>query len=80
LAAGRRLPALDRTSCETLHWTGCRPSELLEIIPARIDLSGGTIVKRVMIEVGVPDAPHRGPKGCVMGLARIIREVLVRVA
>ena len=126
LAAARRQGARDRTLCETLHHTGCRPSELLEITPARIDLSGGTvairslkkrrdaagaarvvfravpvppdyldtmntahglreaqrsrkraalpiwpigrvrvwqIVKRIMIEAGVPDAPHRSPKG-----------------
>lgn len=126
LAAARRHPARDRTLCETLHWTGCRPSEVLEITPARVDLSGGTIairslkkrrdasgqqkvvfrsvpvppefldtldighgireaqksrrkavnpiwplsrvrvwqiVKRVMIEAGIPDAPHRSPKG-----------------
>ena len=126
LAAARRQPARDRTLCETLHWTGCRPSELLEITPARVDLAGGTIairslkkrkdasgqqkvvfrsvpvpaefldtlttahgireaqksrkkagtpiwdlsrvrvwqiVKRVMIEAGIPDAPHRSPKG-----------------
>lgn len=126
LAAARRQPARDRTLCETLHWTGCRPSELLEITPARIDLSGGTIairslkkrrdavghqktvfrtvpvppdfldtlntahgireaqksrrkatspiwdlsrvriwqiVKRIMIEANLPDAPHRSPKG-----------------
>lgn len=126
LAAARRQPARDRTLCETLHWTGCRPSELLEITPARVDLSGGTIalrslkkrkdasgqqkvvfrsvpvpaefldtlttahgireaqksrkkattpiwdlsrvrvwqiVKRVMIEAGIPDASHRSPKG-----------------
>jgi integrase len=46
LAAARRQPARDRTLCEVLHWTGCRPSELLEITPARIDLSGGTIAIR----------------------------------
>jgi integrase len=126
LVAARRQPARDRTLCEALHWTGCRPSELLEITAARIDLSGGTIairslkkrkdasgkqkvvfravpvpaefldtlttahgireaqksrrkaaapiwdlsrvrvwqiVKRVMIEAGIPDAPHRSPKG-----------------
>ena len=126
LAAARRQPARDRTICETLHWTGCRPSELLEITPAQVDLAGGTvairslkkrkdasgqqkvifrfvpvpaefldtlttahgireaqksrrkaaapiwdltrvrvwqIVKRVMIEAGIPDAPHRSPKG-----------------
>ena len=53
LAAARRQPARDRTLCETLHWTGCRASEMLEITPARVDLSGGTIAirslkKRVM--------------------------------
>lgn len=126
LAAARRQPARDRTICETLHWTGCRPSELLEITPAQVDLSGGTIairslkkrkdtsgvskvvyrsvpvppeyldtlntahglreaqrwrkragtpiwplsrvrvwqiVKRIMIDAGIPDAPHRSPKG-----------------
>ena len=36
LAAARRQPARDRTLCEALHWTGCRPSELLEITPARV--------------------------------------------
>src|SRR6056297_67283 len=46
LAAARRQPARDRTLCETLHYTGCRPSELVEITPARVDLSGGTIAIR----------------------------------
>ena len=46
LAAARRQPARDRTLCETLHFTGCRPSELLEITPARVDLSGGTVMLR----------------------------------
>jgi integrase len=126
LAAARRQTARDRTLCETLHYTGCRPSELVEITPARVDLSAGTvtirslkkrrdaseqarivyrsvpvppeyldtldtahdlrkaqksrrqaaqpifpltrtrvwqIVKRVMIEAGLPDAPQRSPKG-----------------
>ena len=126
LVVARRQPSRDRTLCETLHFTGCRPSELLEITPARIDLSGGTvtlrslkkrrdaagrakvvyrsvpvppeyldtldtvhdlrkaqgsrkrialplwpigrtrvwqIVKRIMIEAGLPDAPQRSPKG-----------------
>jgi len=126
LAEARRRSARDRTICETLHFTGCRPSELIEITPARIDLSGHTvtirslkkrkdakgeqkivyravpvppyyidtlntahnirdaqktkkradtpiwdlsrirvwqIVKDVMIAAGVPDAPHRSPKG-----------------
>lgn len=38
LAVARRQPARDRTLCETLHFTGCRPSELVEITPARVDL------------------------------------------
>ena len=126
LAAAHRQPARDRTLCETLHFSGCRPSELLEITPARVDLSGGTIairslkkrkdatgrakvvyrtvpvpsdyldtlntahgireaqtsrkkaarpiwgisrvwvwkiVKRIMIEAGIPDGPQRSPKG-----------------
>lgn len=126
LAIARHRSARDRTICETLHFTGCRPSELIEITPARVDLSGNTvavrtlkkrkngageqklvfrtipvppayldtlntahgireaqnaskranspiwpvsrvqvwrIVKSVMIEAGIPDAPHRTPKG-----------------
>lgn len=46
LAAARKRPARDRTVCETQHYTGCRPSELVEITPARIDLSGGTVTHR----------------------------------
>jgi len=46
LAVALRQSARDRTLCEALHWTGCRPSELREITPARIDLSGGTITLR----------------------------------
>ena len=46
LAVARRQPARDRTLCETLHFTGCRPSELLEITPARVDLGGGSVVIR----------------------------------
>ena len=126
LAAARRRPARDRTLCEALHFTGCRPSEVVEITPARVDLASGTItlrslkkrkdasgaarivyrsvpvppdfldtlntahgireaqrsrklaaapiwqlsrvrvwqvVKGIMIEAGIPDAPHRSPKG-----------------
>ena len=48
LAAARKRPARDRTLCETLHYTGCRPSELIEITPARIDLSGGTLTLRTL--------------------------------
>lgn len=126
LAAARKRPPRDRTLCETLLYTGCRPSELVAITPARIDLSANTvtiqslkkrkdssgrqkivfravpapedyldtlntahgireaqkaprrankpifdltrmqvwrIVKSVMVEAGIPDAPHRTAKG-----------------
>lgn len=46
LAAARRRPARDRTICETLHYTGCRPSELIELTPGRVDLAGGSVAIR----------------------------------
>ena len=46
LDVARTKPARDRTLCETLHYTGCRASELIEITPARIELTGGTITLR----------------------------------
>ena len=46
LAVARRQPARDRTLCEALHFTGCRPSELLETTSAWVDLAGGAIAIR----------------------------------
>lgn len=46
LKVARQRSARDRTLCETLHHTGCRPSELIEITPARIDLSSGAVTLR----------------------------------
>ncbi|MDO9527259.1 MAG: site-specific integrase [Gemmobacter sp.] len=46
LSVARQRSARVRTLCETLHHTGCRPSELIEITPARIDLSSGTVTLR----------------------------------
>ena len=46
LNTARKRPARDRTLCETLLFTGCRPGELIEITPARTDLSGGTVTLR----------------------------------
>ncbi len=37
---------LERTLCETLHYTGCRISEAIELTPARIDLSANTVAIR----------------------------------
>jgi len=48
LAEAQRRPARDLTICETLHYTGCRPGELIEITPARIDLSAGTVTLRTL--------------------------------
>ncbi|SFE71389.1 site-specific integrase [Roseivivax sediminis] len=46
LAVAHRQPARDRTLCETLHFTRCRPSELMQITPARVDFCGGIIAIR----------------------------------
>ncbi len=46
LRVAREKPPLERTLCETLHYTGCRISEALELTAARIDLSGKTIAIR----------------------------------
>ncbi|WP_262386471.1 site-specific integrase [Roseobacter fucihabitans] len=46
MVEARKRSARDRTLIETLHFTGRRPSELIEITPARIDLSGGTVTIR----------------------------------
>ena len=37
-----------RTFCETLHWTGGRISEALEIIPRRVELDAGEITLRAL--------------------------------
>lgn len=55
LAAAKKRPARDRTLCETLHYTGCRPEELSEITPARVDLSGGVITLRTLKKRKNPD-------------------------
>ena len=44
-AAALQPPAL-RVFAETLHYTGCRLSEALELTPARVDLSGGRMIFR----------------------------------
>lgn len=48
LSAARNQNARYRTICETLHFTGCRESELIEITPARIDLSAETVTLRTL--------------------------------
>ena len=121
LRVAKEKSPLERTLCETLHFTGCRISEAVELTPARIDLSGNMVairslkkrggkiiyrtipvpsefidtlniahgireaqkrskhsqaplwdwtrqwatkqVKAIMIEAGIPEGPHRCPKG-----------------
>lgn len=46
LAAASLQPPKIRVFAETLHYTGCRLSEGLELTPARVDLSGGRIIFR----------------------------------
>lgn len=60
LAAARKRPSRDRTLCETLHYTGCRPSELIEIVPNWIDLSGGTVRLRTLKKRKDSDGKPKG--------------------
>ena len=46
LAAARQARPEVRTFCETLHYTGCRISEALEITPKRVELGTGQITFR----------------------------------
>lgn len=46
LLAARRSRREVRTFCETLHYTGCRLSEALELTPRRIDLASHQITLR----------------------------------
>ena len=46
MATARQVRPEVRTFCETLHYTGCRISEALEITPKRVDLAAGQITLR----------------------------------
>lgn len=48
LAAAALQPPHVRVFAETLHYTGCRISEALEITPARVDLSEKRITLRTL--------------------------------
>ena len=48
LAAAKAQEPKLRTFCETLHWTGGRISEALEIIPRRVELDAGEITLRAL--------------------------------
>ena len=47
------LPELsERTFCETIFWTGCRPSEALELEYLRVDVEGAYLVFRTLKKRG----------------------------
>ena len=46
----------ERTFCEMLHWTGCRPSEALALTALNIDIEDGTVVVCTLKKRG----GHRG--------------------
>lgn len=46
LSAAHFFPPEIRTLCETLHYTGCRLSEALELTPERVDMDGEQITLR----------------------------------
>ena len=48
IAAARKAAPEVRTLCAVLHDTGCRESELLEVTPERVDLTGGCVVFRTL--------------------------------
>lgn len=50
--------AEDRSFCETLYWTGCRPSEALALTPRHIDIENAAIVIRSLKKRGEHKGRH----------------------
>lgn len=48
----------DRTFCETLYWTGCRPSEALALTALNVDIENGAIVVRSLKKRGECKGRH----------------------
>eukprot|EP01030_Chromulinospumella_sphaerica_P017211 gene17211-17035_t len=48
VGAARKAPAADRTLCLLLAYTGCRISEALELVPARLDEETGCVILRTL--------------------------------
>lgn len=61
----RALAVLDcphhRTFCETIYWTGCRPSEALTLSALSVDLSAGMIILRSLKKRGRLKGRHFRP-------------------
>jgi len=51
----------DRTFCETIYWTGCRPSEALALTAMNIDLADGVVVIRSLKKRGALKGRHYRP-------------------
>lgn len=51
----------ERTFCEMIFWTGCRPSEALAMTPLNIDLTEGTAVIRSLKKRGEQKGRHFRP-------------------
>lgn len=51
----------DRTFCETIYWTGCRPSEALALTALNIDLDDGVVVIRSLKKRGPLKGRHFRP-------------------
>jgi integrase len=49
---------LDRTFCEMLVWTGCRPSEALALCPRHIDLENAAVLIRSLKKRGGSKGRH----------------------
>ena len=48
----------DRTFCEMLHWTGCRPSEARLLCTGHIDLASGMVIIRSLKKRGGQKNKH----------------------
>ena len=51
----------DRSYCETIYWTGCRPSEALSLSAMNIDVADGVVVIRSLKKRGDLKGRHFRP-------------------
>ncbi len=63
----------ERTFCEMLYWTGCRPSEALALTALNIDIDTGAVIVRSLKKRGKR-------KGCHFRPIPVPREFIARLA
>ncbi|MEM1102771.1 MAG: site-specific integrase [Pseudomonadota bacterium] len=51
----------ERTFCEMIHWTGCRPSEALALRPIHIDLTESLVILKSLKKRGQQKGRHYRP-------------------